>query len=161
MNRRLEKFTDTLWFNKLLNLDIAYIDYVNYWLRTQLPLHGSHFVDWFRGQHMRLLASYHGVCDNAEVIARGQTHLDQSNPTQLLSKRWTSQRILYDNYTKEAFKRLLSGAKERADAAPQVGRAYERTRLRSWLSVVNDEAGAWFSAGASPNVKCWICVCYL
>ena len=40
---------------------------VNYWLRTQLPYHGSRFVDGFREQQMRLVASYHGVSEKAEI----------------------------------------------------------------------------------------------
>ena len=61
---RLEKLTDTLLqypkvqFRYRLHR-FCYDPNVNYWLRTQLPLHGNQFVDWFRGQQMRLVASYH------------------------------------------------------------------------------------------------------
>ena len=40
---------------------------VNYWLRAQLPLHGRRFVDDFRKQQMRLVASYHGVYEATEI----------------------------------------------------------------------------------------------
>ena len=46
---------------------------VNYWLRTQLPYHGNRLVDGFREQQMRLVASYHGVCEKAEVESRWPT----------------------------------------------------------------------------------------
>ena len=45
----------------------CYDSKVNYWLRTQLPYHGNRFVDGFREQQMRLVASYHGVLDKSEV----------------------------------------------------------------------------------------------
>ena len=45
----------------------CYDSKVNYWLRTQLPYHGNRFVDGFREQQMRLVASYHGVSDKSEV----------------------------------------------------------------------------------------------
>ena len=36
----------------------CYDSKINYWLRTQLPYHGNRFVDGFREQQMRLVASY-------------------------------------------------------------------------------------------------------
>ena len=39
----------------------------NFWLRTQLPYHGNRFVDGFREQQMRLVASYHGIFEKAET----------------------------------------------------------------------------------------------
>ena len=85
----------------------------------------------------------------AQLQSSSQTQLSQSSQTQSVSKRRTSQSILYGEHMKEGCKRLLRRAKECADAAQQVGHGYERTYLRNWLSVINDESGAWLSAGAS------------
>merc|ERR1711907_490244 len=40
------------------------------WLRAQLPHHGRRFVDEFRKQQMRLVASYHGVYEAIEFDDR-------------------------------------------------------------------------------------------
>ena len=45
---------------------------VNYWLwlKAQLPHHGRRFVDDFRKQQMRLVASYYGVYEMNELEDR-------------------------------------------------------------------------------------------
>ena len=49
---------------------LCYDAKANYWLRAQLPHHANRLVDSFREQQMRLVASYHGVCDKAVVESR-------------------------------------------------------------------------------------------
>ena len=68
---KLHKLTDVLiqypkvQFRYLLHRH-CYDAKVNYWLRAQLPHHGRRFVDEFRKQQMRLVASYHGVYEAIE-----------------------------------------------------------------------------------------------
>ena len=248
---------------------------VNYWLRAQLPLHGRRFVDDFRKQQMRLVASYHGVYEATEIEdkwsdvvewceratlpvelggmairnmamvaltafacslasslkhmavifperitlgSRGAPlHISQSSSSEISaqvlssvgeyrrlvpqgrfkenddfsailkiiveleehdhvassepqlqssshvlseeagvnqrSKRGRSpQGVLYSDFVKEEFKRLLSTCKVRAEAAPGGDRVLDRIRYRNWLSVINPDSGVWLTAGASPKI---------
>ena len=75
---KINKLTDVLiqypksQFRSFL-LRHCYDAKVNYWQRTQLPYHGNRFVDNFREQQMRLVASYHGIFERVEVESRWPT----------------------------------------------------------------------------------------
>ena len=64
----------------------------------------------------------------------------------------SSQGVLYTDFVKEEFKRLLSSSKARAEAAPCSDHALDEVRYRNWLSVVNPDSGVWLTAGASPKI---------
>ena len=53
---------------------------------------------------------------------------------------------------KVEFQRLLTRSKECAQAISQPGDDYDKTRRRSWLSLINSDSGAWLSAGPSPKM---------
>ena len=58
-------------------------------------------------------------------------------------RRRSSQRVLYYDFVKLEFQRLLTRSKERAQAISQPGDDYDKTRYRNWLSLINrtsDEA---------------------
>ena len=67
-------------------------------------------------------------------------------------RRRSSQRILYYDFVKLEFQRLLSRSRERAQAISQPGDDYDKIRYRNWLSIINSDSGAWLSAGPSPKM---------
>ena len=69
-----------------------------------------------------------------------------------LSRRRTSQGVLYSEFLKGELQRLLTRSKARADAASENGYHDERLRHRTWLSSINDDSGAWLTAGVSPKM---------
>ena len=66
-------------------------------------------------------------------------------------KRKTAQSALYDNLINAQFKRLLLKAKAQASDA-RVPMDCRKARYRNWVSSINDESGAWLSAGLSPKM---------
>jgi len=68
------------------------------------------------------------------------------------SRRRTSQGVLYSDFVKGELQRLLAQSKVRADADFENGYHDDRARHRNWLSSINDESGAWLSAGVSPKM---------
>ena len=52
---------------------------VNYWLRSQFPVHAKDFIDDFQSLQVKLLASYHGLHDESD-----------------LTRAWPSFREVYD-----------------------------------------------------------------
>ena len=52
---------------------------VNYWLRSQFPVHAKDFIDDFQSLQVKLLASYHGLHDDSD-----------------LTRAWPSFREVYD-----------------------------------------------------------------
>ena len=66
-------------------------------------------------------------------------------------KRKTAQSALYDDLIKAQFKRLLLKAKAQANDA-RLPIDYRKVRYRNWVSSINDESGAWLSAGLSPKM---------
>ena len=41
---------------------------VNYWLRSQFPIHAKDFIDDFQSLQVKLLASYHGLYDESDLM---------------------------------------------------------------------------------------------
>ena len=72
---------------------------------------------------------------------------EDSQPT----RRRTSQGALYSDFVKGELQRLLARSKARADAAFENGYHDDRARHRNWLSSINNDSGAWLSAGVSPK----------
>ena len=64
----------------------------------------------------------------------------------------SAQCVLYYDFVKVEFQRLLTRSKNRAQAISQPGDDYDRLRYKNWMSLINDESGAWLSAGSSSKM---------
>ena len=53
---------------------------------------------------------------------------------------------------KAELQRLLARSKARADAAFENDYHEDRAKHRNWLSSINNDSGAWLSAGVSPKM---------
>ena len=87
-----------------------------------------------------------------QLQSSGHTLSDDISVAQRSKRGRSSQGVLYTEFVKEEFKRLLTTSKARAEAAPRNDYAFHKVRYRNWLSVVNPDSGVWLTAGASPKI---------
>jgi len=88
----------------------------------------------------------------AQLQSSSQALLNECDVVLQSPRRRTSQSAPYSDFVREEFKCLLVRRKARADAASESGCDYDRVRYRNWLSSINDDSGAWLSAGVSSKM---------
>ena len=88
----------------------------------------------------------------AQLQSSDQDFPQEADAPRRSVKGRSAQCVLYYDFVKVEFQRLLTRSKNRAQAISQPGDDYDRLRYRNWLSLINGESGAWLSAGPSPNV---------
>ena len=81
-----------------------------------------------------------------QLQSSSQDSFEECEDSQQSSTRRTSQSVLYSEFVKEEFLRLLRRSKERSDAAFLNCVDNDRTRHRNWLSSINSDSGAWLAA---------------
>ena len=91
----------------------------------------------------------HVKSSESQLQSSGHDLFHEAAVDQRLKRGRSSQGVLYTEFVKEEFERLLTTSKARAEAAPRNDYAFHKVRYRNWLSVVNPDSGVWLTAGAS------------